>query len=107
LKSHDETGAYIRLAAHLMTVIALAQSLHRINNDVLAAYSKEDFIELMDMYAIQDTDAVKQMVSEGKVVGLHKGALVYLESIDVHDEIAKVRPNPDISSFSSFEHLFG
>ena len=79
-------------AAHLMTVTALAQSLHRINNDVLAAYSKEDFIEMMDMYAIQDTDAVKQMVSEGKVVGLHKGALVYLESIDVHDEIVKVRP---------------
>jgi hypothetical protein len=66
------------LAAHLMTVIALAQSLHRINNDVLAAYSKEDFIELMDMYAIHDTDAVKQMVSEGKVVGLHKGALTGL-----------------------------
>jgi hypothetical protein len=79
-------------AAHLMTVTALAQSLHRINNDVLAAYSKEDFIEMMDMYAIRDTDAVKQMVSEGKVVGLHKGALVYLESIDVHDEIVKVRP---------------
>ena len=39
--------------------------LHRINNDVLAAYSKEDFTEMMDMYAIHDTDAVKQMVSEG------------------------------------------
>jgi hypothetical protein len=66
--------------------------LHRINNDVLAAYSKEDFTEMMDMYAIQNTDAVKQMVSEGKVVGLRKGALVYLESVDVHNGIAKVRP---------------
>jgi hypothetical protein len=66
--------------------------LHRINNDVLAAYSKEDFTEMMDMYAIQDTDAVKQMVSEGKVVGLRKGALVYLESVDVRDGIVKVRP---------------
>jgi len=66
--------------------------LHRINNDVLAAYSKEDFIEMMDMYAIQDTDAVKQMVSEGKVVGLRKGALVYLESVDVRDGIVEVRP---------------
>jgi hypothetical protein len=66
--------------------------LHRINNDVLAAYSKKDFTEMMDMYAIQDTDAVKQMVSEGKVVGLRKGALVYLESVDLRDGIAKVRP---------------
>jgi len=59
---------------------------------VLAAYSKEDFIEMMDMYAIQDTDAVKQMVSEGKVVGLRKGALVYLESVDVRNGIVEVRP---------------
>jgi hypothetical protein len=66
--------------------------LHRINNDVLAAYSKEDFTEMMSMYAIHDTDAVKQMVSEGKVVGLRKGALVYLESVDVRDGIVKVRP---------------
>ena len=80
------------LAALLITVTALAQSLHRINNDVLAAYSKEDFTEMMDMYAIQNTDAVKQMVSEGKVVGLRKGALVYLESIDLRDGTAKVRP---------------
>jgi hypothetical protein len=64
----------------------------RINNDVLAAYSKEDFAEMMDMYRIQDTDAVKQMVSEGKVVGLRKGALVYLEDVDVGNGIAKVRP---------------
>jgi hypothetical protein len=47
--------------------------LRRINNDVLAAYSKEDFAEMMDLYRIQDTDGVKQMVSEGKVVGLRKG----------------------------------
>jgi Superinfection immunity protein len=66
--------------------------LHRINNDVLAAYSKEDFAEMMDMYRIQDTDAVKQMVSEGKVVGLRKGALVYLEDVDVGNGIVKVRP---------------
>jgi ABC-type proline/glycine betaine transport system permease subunit len=66
--------------------------LHKINNDVLAAYSKEDFTEMMDMYAIHDTDAVKQMVSEGKVVGLRKGALVYLEDVDLHDGIVKVRP---------------
>ena len=59
--------------------------LHRINNDVLATYSKEDFTEMMSMYAIHDTDAVKQMVSEGKVVGLRKGALVYLEDVDVRD----------------------
>jgi Superinfection immunity protein len=65
---------------------------HRINNDVLAAYSKEDFIEMMDLYAIQDTDGVKQMVSEGKVVGLRKGALVYLESVDLRDGLVKVRP---------------
>jgi len=66
--------------------------LHKINNDVLAAYSKEDFTEMMDMYAIHDTDAVKQMVSEGKVVGLRKGALVYLEDVDLRDGIVKVRP---------------
>ena len=66
--------------------------LYRINNDVLAAYSKEDFIEMMDLYAIQDTDGVKQMVSEGKVVGLRKGALVYLESVDVRNGIVKVIP---------------
>jgi hypothetical protein len=66
--------------------------LHRINDDVLAAYSKEDFLEMMDLYRIQDTDGVKQMVSEGKVVGLHKGALVYVEDIDVYKRIAKVRP---------------
>ena len=66
--------------------------LHRINNDVLAAYSKEDFAEMMDMYRIQDTDAVKQMVSEGKVVGLRKGALVYLEDVDLGNGIVKVRP---------------
>jgi hypothetical protein len=65
--------------------------LHRINNDVLAAYSKEDFVEMMDMYRIQDTDAVKQMVSEGKVVGLRKGALVYLEDVDLGNGIVKVR----------------
>ena len=66
--------------------------LHRINDDVLAAYSKEDFVEMMDLYRIQDTAAVKQMVSEGKVVGLRKGALVYVEDIDVYKGIAKVRP---------------
>ena len=66
--------------------------LHRINNDVLAAYSKEDFTEMMDLYRIQDTDGVKQMVSEGKVVGLRKGALVYLEDVDVGNGIVKVRP---------------
>ena len=66
--------------------------LRRINNDVLAAYSKEDFAEMMDMYRIQDTDAVKQMVSEGKVVGLRKGALVYLEDVDLGNGIVKVRP---------------
>ena len=47
---------------------------------------------MMDMYAIQDTDAVKQMVSEGKVVGLRKGVLVNLEDVDVRDRIVKVRP---------------
>ena len=66
--------------------------LHRINNDVLAAYSKEDFAEMMDMYRIQDADAIKQMVSEGKVVGLRKGALVYLEDVDLGNGIVKVRP---------------
>jgi len=66
--------------------------LHSINNDVLATYSKEDFTEMMDMYGIQDTDAVKQMVSEGKVVGLRKGALVYLEDVDLRNGIVKVRP---------------
>ena len=67
------------LAALLMTVTALAQSLHRIKDDVLAAYSKEDFSEMMAMYAIKDTDAVKKMVSEGKVVGLRKGRSVFGE----------------------------
>jgi len=66
--------------------------LHSINNDVLATFSKGDFTEMMSMYAIHDTDAVKQMVSEGKVVGLRKGALVYLEDVDVRDGIVKVRP---------------
>ena len=66
--------------------------LHRINNDVLAAYSKEDFAEMMDLYRIQDPDGVKQMVSEGKVVGLRKGALVYLEDVDLGNGIVKVRP---------------
>jgi hypothetical protein len=66
--------------------------LRIVNKDVLGAYSKEDFTQMMDMYAIHDTDAVKQMVSEGKVVGLRKGALVSLEDVDVHDGIVKVRP---------------
>jgi len=66
--------------------------LRRINKDVLGAYSKEDFTEMMDMYAIQDTDAVKQMVSAGKVVGLRKGVLVFLEDVDVRDRIVKVKP---------------
>ena len=66
--------------------------LRRINNDVLAAYSKEDFAEMMDLYRIQDTDGVKQMVSEGKVVGLRKGAEVYLESVDMRGSMVKVRP---------------
>jgi Superinfection immunity protein len=66
--------------------------LRRINNDVLAAYSKEDFAEMMDLYRIQDTDGVKQMVSEGKVVGLRKGALVYLEDVDLGNGLVKVRP---------------
>ena len=66
--------------------------LYRINNDVLGAYSKEDFTEMIDMYRIHDTDAVKQMVSEGKVVGLRKGALVYLEDVDLGNGIVKVRP---------------
>src|SRR5271166_6748696 len=48
--------------------------------------------EMLSMYALQDTDAVKQMVSEGKVVGLRKGALVYLESVDLRDGIVEVRP---------------
>jgi cell division septation protein DedD len=68
------------------------EPLRRINKDVLGAYSKEDFTEMMDMYAIQNTDGVKQMVSEGKVVGLRKGVLVYLEDVDVRDRIVKVRP---------------
>ena len=71
---------------------AKASLLHIVNHDVLAAYSKEDFTEMMDMYGIQDTDAVKQMVSEGKVVGLRKGAQVYLEDVDLRDGIVKVRP---------------
>jgi len=66
--------------------------LRRINDDVLAAYSKEDFVEMMDLYRIQDTAGVKQMVSEGKVVGLRKGALVYLEDVDLGNGIVKVRP---------------
>ena len=66
--------------------------LHRINNDVLATYSKEDFTQMMSMYAIHDTDAVKQMVSEGKVVGLRKGSLVYVDDIDVYKGLTKVRP---------------
>jgi len=75
-----------------------ASPLHRITNDVLGAYSKEDFTEMMDMYVIQDTDAVKQMVSEGKVVGLRKGTLVYLEDVDVRDGIVKVRPKGGTTS---------
>jgi hypothetical protein len=66
--------------------------LYRINSDVLGAYSKEDFTEMIDMYAVRDTDAVKQMVSEGKVVGLRKGTLVYVESVDLRDGSVQVRP---------------
>ena len=66
--------------------------LRVVNKDVLGAYSKEDFTQMMDMYAIHDTDAVKQMVSEGKVVGLRKGTLVYLEDVDLRNGIVKVRP---------------
>ena len=66
--------------------------LRVVNKDVLGAYSKEDFTQMMDMYAIHDTDAVKQMVSEGKVIGLRKGSLVSLEDVDVTDGIVKVRP---------------
>jgi hypothetical protein len=72
--------------------------LYRINNDVLAAYSKEDFTEMMAMYAIQNTDGVKQMVSQDKVVGLRKGALVYLEAVDVRDGVVKVRPRGSAKS---------
>jgi hypothetical protein len=66
--------------------------LRKINKDVLGAYSKEDLTEMLDLYAIQDIDGVKQMVSQGKVVGLRKGALVSLEDVDVRDRIVKVRP---------------
>jgi hypothetical protein len=80
------------LVALLMTATALALSLHRIKEDVLAAYSKEDFSEMMSMLAIHDTHAVKEMVDHGKVVGLRKGSEVYLESIDLIARIAQVRP---------------
>ena len=53
---------------------------------------------MMDLYRIQDTDGVKQMVSEGKVVGLRKGALVYVEDIDVYNGIAKVRPKENTTT---------
>ena len=80
------------LVAIFLTVTGLAQSLHRIKEDVLAAYSKADFTEMMSMYAIHNTEAVKQMVDEGKVVGIRKGSEVYLESIDLIAGIAEVRP---------------
>jgi hypothetical protein len=38
-------------------------------------------------------DAMKQMVFEGKLVGLRNGVLVYLEDVDVRPNgIVKVRP---------------
>jgi hypothetical protein len=80
------------LVALLMTATAMALSLHRIKEDVLAAYSKEDFSEMMSMLTIHDTHAVKQMVDQGKVVGLRRGSEVYLQSIDVIAGIAEVRP---------------
>jgi hypothetical protein len=80
------------LVAIFLTVTGLAQSLHRIKDDVLAAYSKADFTEMMSMFAIHDTKAVKQMVDAGKVVGIRKGSEVYLESIDLVAGIAEVKP---------------
>jgi hypothetical protein len=80
------------LVAMFFGVTGLAQSLHRIKDDVLAAYSKADFTEMMSMFAIHDTKAVKQMVDEGKVVGIRKGSEVYLESVDFVAGIAEVRP---------------
>ncbi|HYY29968.1 MAG TPA: hypothetical protein VE860_18640 [Chthoniobacterales bacterium] len=75
-----------------ITATTPAQSLHKIREDVLAAYSKEDYTEMMSMFAIHDTQAVKSMVDKGKVVGIRKGSEVYLESIDLIARIAQVRP---------------
>jgi hypothetical protein len=51
------------------------------------------FTEMMGMFAIHDTEAVKSMVDKGKVVGFRKGSEVYLESIDLIARFAQVRPN--------------
>ena len=39
------------------------------------------------------------MVSEGKVVGLRKGAEVYLEGIDMRGSMVKVRPREALQPF--------
>ena len=80
------------MVALSLTATALAQSLHKLREDVLGAYSKEDFSEMMSMFEIHDTQAVKAMVDKGKVVGLRKGSEVYLESVDLIARIAQVRP---------------
>jgi hypothetical protein len=80
------------LVALFLAVTGLADSLHRIKEDVLGAYSKADYTEMMSMFAIHDTKAVKQMVDQGKVIGIRKGSEVYLESIDLIAGIAEVRP---------------
>jgi hypothetical protein len=80
------------LAALSVTAAAVAQSLHKIREDVLGAYSKEDFSEMMSMFAIHDTEAVKALVDKGKVVGLRKGSEVYLDRIDLIARTAQVRP---------------
>ena len=80
------------LVALLMTATAMALSLHRIKEDVLAASSKEYFSEMMSMLTLHNMHAVKELVDQGKVVGLRKGSEVYLESIDMIAGIAEVRP---------------
>jgi hypothetical protein len=42
-----------------ITATTLAQSLHKIREDVLAAYSKEDFTEMMSILDVAEHDAAR------------------------------------------------
>jgi len=79
------------LAALLITATVLAQSVHKIKDDVLGADSKQDFSEMIRMLKDNDKDGLKEMVRQGKLIWLDYGQEVSLESIDVSGGAKEVR----------------
>jgi uncharacterized sporulation protein YeaH/YhbH (DUF444 family) len=74
-----------------MTVAALAQSLHTIKDDVLAADSKQDFSQMLRLLKDNNKGAIQEMVRQGKLIWLDYGQEVSLESIDVSAGAKEVR----------------